>query len=185
MIIGLAGTIGSGKGTVVEYLKSKGFVQYSSSGLLAELIEREGNPKTREFLAKMATRLQQEYAGGVVEKSYRERYALEQPQNAVFEAIHRQTEANFLKSASGFVVGVDADIEVRFGRITQRQEGTKDQVTLEQFKEDARVEDEGGGDASRDNNIRAVIESSDFVLHNDGTIEELIEKIDSMLTVFS
>jgi dephospho-CoA kinase len=60
MIIGLAGTIGSGKGTVVDYLKAKGFVQYSSSALLGELVCKRGQSKnTRLLLSPMATRLQQ------------------------------------------------------------------------------------------------------------------------------
>jgi dephospho-CoA kinase len=181
MIIGVTGTIGAGKGTVVEYLKSKGFVQYSSSKLLGELVEQEGNPKTRKYLSTMATQLQQEYPGGVVEKNYHERYQSEQPPNAIFEAIHRKTEADFLKSVGGFIIAVDAAIETRYERISHRQEGVKDQVTLLQFKDDARVEDEGGGNAKRDNNIRAVILDADVVLMNEGTVEELYEKIESAL----
>lgn len=182
MIIGVTGTIGAGKGTVVEYLKSKGFKDYSSSGLLGELVEREGNPKTREFLARMATKLGQEYKGGVVEKNYLEKYQKEMPEHAIFEAIHRQSEANFIKSIGGFIIAVDADIETRYKRISGRKEGTKDDVNFEQFKEDARVEDEGGGDTGRDNNIRAVISEADIVLMNEGTIEELDVKTDVALT---
>ena len=111
MIIGITGTIGAGKGTIVAYLKSKGFVQYSSSKLLGELVEKEGNPKTRDFLSPMATRLQQEYPGGVVEKNYREKFLVEKPQHAIFEAIHRQSEANFLRTVGGIIIGIDADLE--------------------------------------------------------------------------
>jgi dephospho-CoA kinase len=181
MIIGIAGTIGSGKGTVVEYLKAQGFAQYSSSKLLGELVEKEGNQKIREFLAKMATRLQQEYPGGVVEKNYREKYLLGERGSAIFEAIHRQSEADFLKSIGGSIIGVDADIDIRYERISARQEGQKDEVTFEQFKEDARIEDEGGGDTTRDNNIRGVINSADVVIMNNGTHEDLFIQIDAAL----
>ena len=182
MILGITGTIGAGKGTVVEYLKSKGFVQYSSSALLGELVEKEGNPKIREFLSAKATHLQQEYPGGVVEKNYRERFLHESPQNSIFESIHRRAEENFLRSVGGVVIGVDADIETRYKRIFSRQEGEKDQVSLEEFKEDARVEDDGGGDEKRDNNIRAVIRAADVVIENNGTLKELHHQIDDVLS---
>ncbi len=181
MILGITGTIGAGKGTVVEYLKSKGFIQFSSSKLLGELVEAEGNPKTREFLSKMATRLQEEYPGGIAEKGYRERFLAENPENAIFEALHRKSEANFIQSVGGFIIGVDAPIETRYKRIYARQEGAKDQVTFEQFEDDARVEDEGGGDAKRDNNIRAVINDADAILMNEGTVEELHAKVEAAL----
>lgn len=181
MIIGITGTLGAGKGTVVEYLKEKGFVQYSSSKLLGELVAAEGNPVTREYMSPMATKLQKEYSGGVVEKNYQEKYLVEKPENAVFEAIHRQSEADFLKSIGGIVIGVDADLETRYKRTTSRGEGEKDQVTLENFIEHSRIEDEGGGDEKRDNNIRAVINDADHVFENNGSVEELHDAVDAYL----
>ena len=181
MILGIAGTIGAGKGTVVEYLKAKGFVNYSSSKLLGEILNTEGKAKIRDNYSPLATRLQQDYPGGVVEKNYQEKYLAEKPENVIFEALHRQSEANFIRSIGGYIIGVDADIETRYTRISKRQEGEKDEVTFEKFKEDARIEDEGGGDAARDNNIRAVINNADAVIVNDGTLEELHAKIDAML----
>ena len=92
------------------------------------------------------------------------------------------TEENFLRSVGGVVIGVDADIETRYKRIFSRQEGEKDQVSFEQFKDDARVEDDGGGDEKRDNNIRAVINAADIVIENNGTLEELHHQIDDVLS---
>lgn len=181
MFIGLTGTFGAGKGVVTEYLKEKGFAHYSSSKLLGELVEKEGNPRTRNFLGPMATRLQQEYPGGVVEKNYREKYLLEQPESAVFEAIHRQSEANFLKSVGGFIIGVDAELETRYERTRLRNEGEKDRQGFDDFKEMARVEEEGGGNASWDNNIREVINHADAVVMNNGTPEELLAQVDAAL----
>ncbi|MEA2701822.1 MAG: hypothetical protein QOE22_531 [Candidatus Parcubacteria bacterium] len=185
MIIGLAGTIGAGKGTVVDYLKSKGFVQYSSSGLLGELVEKEGNPRIRDFLSPMATRLQKEFPGGVVEKAYNEKYLLQEPENAIFEAIHRKSEADFLKSVGGKIIGIDADLETRFKRTTLRNEGEKDHGDFEDFKKQAAIEDEGGGGASRDNNIRLVINEADAVIYNDGTVAELQGQIEDILKKIS
>jgi dephospho-CoA kinase len=184
MILGITGTLGAGKGSVVEHLKSKGFVQYSTSGLLGEILDKEGKPKTRDFFSPLATSLQKEYPGGAVEKNYREKYLEEKPLNAIFEAIHRLSEANFIRSVGGKIIGVDADLETRFKRTVVRKEGEKDSSNFEDFKKQIAIEEEGGGDASRDNNIRAVINSADYKLLNNGTLEELYAQIDA-LPIFS
>lgn len=185
MIIGIAGTIGAGKGTVVEYLKSKGFAHYSSSKLLGELVEQEGNPRTRNFLGPMATRLQEEYPGGVVEKNYREKYLQEKPEHAIFEALHRQSEANFLTSVGGIIIGIDANLQTRYERTVLRNEGEKDRKSFEDFKEMSRVEDDGGGDSSWDNNIREVITHAPVCIMNDGTPEELRAQVDKILSTLT
>ncbi len=181
MIIGLTGSFAAGKGEVVDYLIKKGFKQYSSSGLLKELVEVEGNPATRDYLGPMATKLQDEYSGGVVEKNYTEKYLIEMPEKVIFEALHRLSEANFVKSIGGTVIAIDADEETRFKRIQNRKEGAKDDITFEKFKELVRVEEEGGGNKNWDNNIRAVINEADFVIENNGTLEELHVQIDNVL----
>ncbi len=181
MIIGITGTLGAGKGSVVSYLQSKGFNSYSSSQLLGELVEKEGNPKTREFLSPMATFLQQEYPGGVVEKNYREKYVIEKPELVIFEAIHRQSEATFLKSVGGIIIGVDADLETRYERTVARNESEKDQVTFADFKQHSLIEDEGVEEKNRDNNIREVMSAADYVIENDSTLEYLHTQIEAVL----
>lgn len=185
MIIGLAGTIGAGKGTVVEYLKAKGFAHYSSSKLLGELVEQEGNPKTRDYLSPMATRLQKEFPGGVVEKNYREKFLTENPEHAIFEAIHRQSEARFLRSIGAKIIGVDADFELRYKRTVARNEGEKDRVGYEAWVTQARLEEEGGGDVFRDNNIKEVINTADVILTNNGTLEEFRMQVEMTLAKLS
>ncbi|HEX3095769.1 MAG TPA: AAA family ATPase, partial [Patescibacteria group bacterium] len=47
IIIGITGTAGSGKGTVVEYLVSKyGFKHYSARGFITEELVRRNLPET-------------------------------------------------------------------------------------------------------------------------------------------
>ena len=181
MLIGIAGTFGAGKGAVTEYLKQKGFVQYSSSAMLGELVEKDGNPRTRNFLGPMATKLQEKYPGGVVEKNYQEKYLDETPKDAIFEALHRQSEANFLKSVGGIIIGIDADLDTRYKRTQLRNEGEKDQKSFDDFKEMSRIEEEGGGDKNWDNNIRAVLDMADHTIMNNGTVEELYAQVEEFL----
>lgn len=178
MIIGIAGTIGSGKGTVVDYLKTKGFAHYSSSGTLKEILDEKGLPHTRENLANAAEELLSTYKGGVLELNL-ERAEKAGAENVVLEAIHRMSEADYIRSRGGKIWGVDADVEVRYARVQARKEGAKDEVTLEQFKSDMAREEEGKGKVT--SNIRSVIESADAVIMNNGTLEELHAQIDAAL----
>lgn len=180
MIIGIAGTIGSGKGTVVRYLKEKGFAHYSSSAFLKEVLAAQGLPLTRGYMSPLASEMRREDAGGVPKKNY-EKFLKEQPENAVFEALHSPEEAEFIRSIGGRILGVDASLESRYARSVGRDE-EKDRLSFEEFKIQSRIEDEGSGeDPKRYNNIRGIFEHADAVIMNNGTLPELRAQIDEVL----
>ena len=181
MIIGIAGTIGSGKGTVVEYLKQKGFGHYSSSDTLRAILREQGKEDVRVNMSQLAHDLMQQYPGGVLTMSY-ERAKKDGARDFIMEAIHRETEAAYVRSMGGVILGVDADIKLRYERTQKRDDGDKDRVTFEEFVESSNREDEGKGTTSA--NIRAVIVSADAVIHNDGTLEELHKQVDDVLAKF-
>ena len=177
-IVGLAGTFASGKGTVVDYLKTKGYTHYSSSGTLKEILDEKGLPHTRENLANAAEELLSKYKGGVLELNL-ERAEKAGAQNVVLEAIHRMSEADYIRSRGGKIWGVDADVEVRYQRVLDRKEGAKDEVTLEQFKSDMAREEEGKGKVT--SNIREVIKGADVLITNNGTKQDLDKEIEAAL----
>lgn len=178
MIIGIVGTLGAGKGTVVEYLKQKGFDHFSSSSILREILVERGVIDTRENLSALADELQKRLPGGILQESY-ERATKAGSENFILEAIHRVGEATYLHSVGGMLIGVDADIQVRYERITKRKEGEKDNVTFEQFVSDTEREDEG--QTRKGPHIREVLKMSDFTFQNNGTLEELHAQVDTFL----
>lgn len=180
MIVGIAGTIGSGKGTVVEYLKSKGFVHYSSSAILKEMLRDRGLPETRTYMSPLADELVAKYEGGVLHFSH-ERALQNEDRNYVLEAIHRPSEAEYVRSLGGVILGVDADLRTRYDRTVARKEGEKDQVTFEQFVEHSKREDEGATGTGP--NIRAVLATADGMIENNGTIDDLHSRVDYLFTV--
>ena len=179
MIIGITGTIGAGKGAVVEYLKEKGFKAYSSSGILKEILTERGHPHTREYLSNLAEELLATYPGGVLSISL-ERAKKDDVKNLILEAIHRVSEAEFVRSVGGKILGVDADLKLRYERTLARKEGAKDTVTFEQFKESSEREDEGKRHLT--SNIRSVIQTADAVVQNNGTLADLHAQIDAVLS---
>jgi dephospho-CoA kinase len=182
MIIGITGTLGAGKGTVVEYLKGKGFGHYSSSGILKEILAERGLPATRENMSNLANELMKQHEGGVLHISH-EKAEATGLKNYVLESIHRVSEADYIRSIGGIVLGVDADIEKRYERATKRKEGEKDNVTFEQFVSDTKREEEGATGTGP--NIRAVLKTADAVVMNNGTLEELHAQIEEALRKLS
>ena len=57
-IIGITGTIGAGKGTIVDYLvKEKGYVHYSVREFLAEEVKKRGLEVNRDTLTEVGNDL--------------------------------------------------------------------------------------------------------------------------------
>ena len=182
MIIGIAGTLGAGKGTVVEYLKSKGFAHYSVSGRLGEMLVERGVSKGREQLSALADELAEQYEGGILEVMHIKTKE-DDVEDYILESIHRESEAAYIRSIGGIILAVDADPKVRYERTQLRQEDEKDQVTFEEFL--AAIEREEKGKGSGTPNINAVIAGADYSLQNNGTLEELHAQIEEVLQQLS
>lgn len=178
-IIGITGTLGAGKGTIVEYLKTKGFKHFAVSDtfLAGEAAKRGLTPDrgtrrdiANEFRAKGPTKLME----AVYEMA---RPDIETGENVIIEPQHTAAEVEFIKTMGGVVFSIDADLETRYARI-QKRGSEKDNVSFEQFAEDQRNEMQSN-DPNK-NNLGQAIAKADHHLTNNGTREELegaIEKI--------
>ncbi|MCA9365317.1 AAA family ATPase [Candidatus Kaiserbacteria bacterium] len=182
MIIGIAGTLGSGKGTVVNYLKSKGFTHYSSSDVLKKILKERNIVATRENLSKLANELIKDYEGGVLHFSHQ--YAKDaKHDNYILEALHRVSEGEYVRKIGGIILGIDADIKIRYERVIKRKDGKKDDVTFSQFIADSEREEEGKTGSGP--NIRAVMEMADYTIFNDNNLEKLYEDVDKFLATIN
>lgn len=180
-IIGITGTLGAGKGTIVEYLKTKGFkhIAVSDTFLAGEAVRRGLTPDriarrdiANEFRAMGPTGLMEavyEMAGPVIEAG----------EDVVIEPQHTAAEVHFIQSKGGVVFAVDADLKVRYERI-QKRGSTKDNVSFEQFAEEQKTE-MASSDPNK-NNLGAAIAQANYHLTNDGTRTELEAAIEKVLT---
>lgn len=179
IIIGVTGTLGAGKGAVVEYLKSKyGFTHYSVRDFLTKEIEKRGLPLNRDSMVLAGNDLRaKNHPGFIVEELYKQ--AVEAGGNAVIESIRTLGELEVLKRQSNFYfIAVDAPAEIRFKRIQHRAAAT-DNVTFEKF-----LADEAREMTSVDpnkQNLKGCIELADFVFINDKTFVELDRQIDKVM----
>lgn len=70
--IGITGTLGAGKGTIVDYLKERhNFVHYSARAFLIEEIERRGLPVDRDSMTLVGNDLRAQHSPSyIVEQLY-------------------------------------------------------------------------------------------------------------------
>lgn len=177
MIIGITGTLGAGKGTVVEYLKTKGFKHYSASGFITEEIVRRGLPVNRDTMREVADNLRETHGPGYITNKLLER-AAQSGGDAVIESIRSVGEAENLKNQRAVLWAVDADIRARYERITKRK-SEKDSVTFEHFVEQERQESDNTEPYKM--NLPKCIAMADAVITNDGTQEELFVQVEEAL----
>ncbi len=177
-IIGITGTLGAGKGTLVEFLKEKGFVHFSARDFLVEEIQRRKMPVNRDSMTMVANDLREKNGPAyIIEKLYSQ--AARKNQNSVLESIRTVGEIEALRKTGDFtLLAVDADRETRYQRVVRRDSST-DQVSFEKFKFDE--EREMASDDPNKQNLSACRELADFVIINDGTKEELRKKLDAIL----
>ena len=129
IVIGITGTLGAGKGTVVEYLATKGFAHYSARAFITREIERRGLPVNRDSMHVVADDLRATHSPGYIIASLYDE-AVRQGGNAVIESIHNEGEVSALRAKGGFLLlAVDADQKLRYDRIALRG-SSSDQVSL-------------------------------------------------------
>ncbi|MBO4645654.1 MAG: AAA family ATPase [Bacteroidales bacterium] len=179
IIIGITGTLGAGKGTVVEYLKEHyGFAHFSVRDFLKEEVARRGMPQNRDSYTSVANELRAQHTPSYIVDCLYERAAA-QGTNAIIESIRTPGEIDSLSRKSDFRLwAVDADPNIRYQRAILRNSET-DQVSYETFI--ANEQREMTSTDPNKQNLSECIRRADALFSNNGTIEELYRQIQAIL----
>ncbi|MFA6007122.1 MAG: AAA family ATPase [Candidatus Shapirobacteria bacterium] len=180
MIFGITGTNRAGKGKVVDFLKKvEGFEHFSASDLITEEIIKRDMPVNRDSMIVVANDLRSEFGAGYIAEELLRR-AENSPSNAVVESIRTLGEVEKLRERGAMLLAVDADQKIRYQR-SVADGGVKDGISFEKFVEQEQKEWESNDPNKQ--NLKACINAADFVIENNGTIEELNEKIEKILKI--
>jgi dephospho-CoA kinase len=177
-IIGITGTLGAGKGAAVEFFKTQGFAHYSARAFIVKEIEKRGLPVNRDTMTEVANDIRKTYGPGhIIQSLYHEARA--DGRNAVIESIRTLGELATLENDPHFLlIAIGADPKLRYQRIKKRASET-DHVSYEQFLEDE-AREMSATDPTKQN-IRAVMQKADIVIHNNNDLEHFHRALESAL----
>ncbi|MBI5223841.1 AAA family ATPase [Candidatus Micrarchaeota archaeon] len=181
MIIGLTGENCAGKSTICEYLKKKGFYYYSLSDAIREELKKEGKTITRENLVQKGNELRVKFGAGALGRKIAE--LLQADKNYVIDSIRNPAEVEELKkSGRFFLFYVTASPETRFERIKTRKR-EEDPQTYDSFLRFEKLEMENADKTKQ--NLKGTFVHADKKLENEGSFEELYDKVDKLLAEVS
>jgi dephospho-CoA kinase len=178
-IIGITGTIGAGKGTIVSYLtEHHGFKHYSVRGYLIRIIEQRDMPINRDSMVLVANELRANTKPSfIVEELYNE--ALLEGESCIIESIRTPGEVAALKDKGHFTLfSVDADRKTRYERILIRGSET-DMVDFATFSENE--EREMTATDPNKQNVGACMKEANIHFDNNGSFNDLYRQIDAAL----
>jgi dephospho-CoA kinase len=184
VIIGLTGTIGAGKGTVVEYLLSHhDFTHYSVRDILNTELNKLNKELSRENMIWISNKLRQKNGAGYFMETLLKQ-AKEKGGNAIIESIRTLGEVESMRSeAADFILfAVTADPKIRYERIVRRNSST-DHVTFEKFMEDESTESQHGEKWQQ--NLPGCIALADYTFMNNGSIEDFYAQVEGVVKKIS
>lgn len=176
IIIGIAGEIGAGKGTVTSYLMQMYHahnVRYSA--ILQDILRRLDLTYNRENLAILAEALRTTFGADILSRSLLGDIARADTHIVVVDGIRKKAELDVLCKHEGFVFFfIDATLRTRYERIHNRNEKADDATkTYEQFVADH--------DRAADCEIPDLKQYAGFIVDNNGDREDMQHQVDEII----
>jgi dephospho-CoA kinase len=177
VVVGITGTIASGKGRAAQFFKENGFEHHSLSQEIRAIAKERGLPINRETLSKLGSQLRAESKESILAKRVaknikgRKKYF-------VIDGIRDMSEVKyFQKHFHFYLIGIDADPHIRFQRLKKRRR-KGDPDTFEDFLIIDRRERRAGGGQE----VQKCLMAADFLISNDGTLEEFHKNLKKVLS---
>lgn len=177
IIVGVAGEIACGKGTVAKYIVEKyGAEAHRFSTMLRDVLKRLHINESRDTMQRLSTVLRQTFGEDILAKVMSNDAKDAEKDVVVVEGIRRMADIKYLQTLPHFkLFYVEVDMQKRFERITKRGENADDNSkTFEEFQKDHERESE--------TQIKDLKQHADYVIENGGTLEELHTQIDKIMS---
>lgn len=177
IILGLSGEIASGKGTIAKHVIEKyngNSHRFSTS--LRDVLKRLYIDDSRENMQNLSSILRGQFGQDILAKIIFNDTKEDSKDVVVVDGVRRADDIIHLREMNNFkLIYIETDLEKRYERITKRGENADDNTkTFEEFKKDQEGEAE--------QQIKGLKEIADFVIDNNGTLEELYAKVDEIIS---
>ncbi len=175
LVVGLAGRMGSGKGSVSDYLHGEyGASQYRFSGILMDILERLHLALERVSLQKLGVALRRDYGEDVIVKALKKDLDGDEAEIGVIDGIRYENEVDMLRGfEDSILIFLTAPARTRYERCIKRTEKAESGMSFEDF-----MEAEG---RETERYIDEIGEKAEHVVENTGSLEELFEKVDTVM----
>ncbi len=179
MILGITGKYASGKGEIANYLQKKGFGYFSFSAMIEEECKKRCLLPTRENTINIANEVREKHGNAYWAKKIISR--IQKGRNYVVESFRNPDEVREFKKLPGFkLLLVEAPQQVRYDRAVKRKRVADSDISaFEKFREKEEQESKNPNKSSQQ--LDECARMADMKIENNGTIEELHNKIDSAI----
>ena len=176
LVIGLVGEIGGGKTAVSNHLKEKySASQHRFSQILMDVLDRLHLPHDRELLQNLGHSLRESLGDDVIVKAFEQDLKNETADIVIIDGIRYWNEVELLrKFEPNILIYVTAPAEARYERCKSRGEKGESSISFEEFTQNENRETERF--------VSEIGEKADHKLENTGTLEELLQKLDSIVS---
>jgi dephospho-CoA kinase len=184
MVIALVGHPAAGKDSSAHYFIKKNFLHISSGDILREMMRERNIPIDRAHTYAFAKEMRSERGNSFPAEEIVRRIMNHASENTVISGLRNLSAVDYLRKRLGqnfFLVAIESPLKTRYERILARKR-SGDAVTFEQFKAE---EDRERRDPSGAHEMDSVIAAADAVVENNGTREELFEKLEAVLMKFT
>ena len=176
LIIGLAGEMASGKGTVAKYLvEHYSCNEHRFSNCLREVLDRLYLEQSRENLQTLSTMLRKTFGEDLLAKIVFHDAQGDDKDIVVIDGARRLEDIVHLRILPHFkLIFIEADMRKCYERIKSRKENSDDETkTFEEFQKEQAQESE-----SQIENLKII---ADQVVDNNGSVEELYFQIEEII----
>jgi dephospho-CoA kinase len=175
IIIGLVGSLASGKETTKKYLAEKYEAKDCRfSSILRDVLSRITVPNSRENLQKLSTVLRANFGEDLLASAIAADASKLDANIVVIDGVRRFTDIEHLRNLPNFIlVKIDAEPQIRYERMKLRNENAgDDKKTFEEFIQDHESE--------ADRQIPEVMKTAQYSIDNSGSLENLYDQIDKI-----